>query len=185
VIAVVIAAAVTADRLGVFGVAPPPDRQKYDGRHFRVVRVWDGDTFDLDVPDGREDFTRVRLWGVDTPETNHPDKPPMHFGREATAFTKRLVDGRTVRIELEPGVRPRGKYGRLLAWVYLPDGRLLNEVLVREGYAYADPRYGHHLRKEFRKWQEEAHAGRRGLWQDATNKDLPYYYRDKLLPENR
>jgi len=180
VLAAVAAGLVAADRLGIFGRAPKPDAEKYDGGSFCVARVIDGDTIDLDVPDGRHGTTRVRLWGVDTPETHKDGERPQHFGPEATAATKRLCGGKTVKIKLEAGAKPRDRYGRLLAWVYLNDGRLLNRVLVEDGFAYADPRFGHHLKRQFRSLQDEAMRAGRGLWENVTDADLPYYYKGKL-----
>ncbi|HAU36531.1 MAG TPA: hypothetical protein DCX07_02300 [Phycisphaerales bacterium] len=181
-LALIVAALVALDRAGWFGQLVPPDRERYDGQIFRVLRVIDGDTLDLDAPDAvrNESHTRVRLWGVDTPETKKPHTPSQHFGPEATDFTRRLTLDQDVRIELEPDKWPRDKYDRLLAFVYLPDGRMLNRELISQGYGYADPRFDHHLRGEFRGLQIEAKAARRGLWKDVSKTDLPYYYRDKL-----
>ena len=193
ILAVVLAMLAGADRMGLFDAAPATDqpsrpdaaadRETYDGMRFRVVEAIDGDTFDIDIPDGRWPDTRIRLWGVDTPETHHPDKPrPDHFGPEASRFTRELTLGKTVRIELEPGGQTRGKHGRLLAWVYLPGGRLLNALLVEQGYAYADPRFAHHRMAELRKLQREAIRNKRGLWKDVRPGDLPGYF-DGQLPD--
>jgi micrococcal nuclease len=178
--------------MGLFGTdspavpAVPPteaeDRRNYDGKTFRVVKAIDGDTFDIAPPDWNHDHTRIRLWGVDTPETWHRDgSGPDHFGPEASAFTQKMVLGQDVRIELEPGGgNTRGLHGRLLAWVYLPDGRLLNALLVEKGYAYADPRFAHHRRKELARLQSQARAAGRGLWKDVRPADLPGYFDGKL-----
>ena len=173
---------VLADRLGAFGWAPRPDGEKYHLRTFRVVRVIDGDTLDVDVPDGKWPATRIRLWGVDTPETVHPDRPREHFGSEATAFTRRVADGREVKLELLP-TRTRGNHGRLLAYVYLPGGNMLNELLIEGGYGYADPRFDHPRKRRFRRLQNAARDARAGLWAEATRRDLPYYYRRLRLPD--
>ena len=181
IIAVVAVAAgllIAADRLGVFGRKPADDRDKYHGKTFTVGRIVDGDTVDVDVPDGRYPRTRVRLWGVDTPETKKPNTPVQHFGPQAVAFTRELCLGKAVRLELETARDVRGRHGRILGWIFLPDGRLLNRELVRGGYAYADPRYDHHLKGELRRLQTEARQSRRGLWKDVTRGDLPYYYRE-------
>ena len=83
---------------------------------FTCIRVVDGDTIIL------SNGERVRLIGVDTPETKHPNKPVQYFGKEASAFTKRMVEGKEVTLEY--GQQQRDKYGRLLAYVYLMDGTL-------------------------------------------------------------
>lgn len=123
----------------------------------RCVRVIDGDTI---VLDGGE---RVRLIGVDTPETKDPRKPVQYFGREASAFTKRMVEGRSVR--LERGWERTDKYGRTLAYVFrADDGLLLNAVLLRDGYGHATTRFPHPRMEEFRALERRARGAGRGLW---------------------
>lgn len=177
-----VAGMVLADRTGVFGWAPVPDPVKYDGNSFMVVRVVDGDTLDIDVPDRGRAGTRVSLWGVDTPETVKPNTPVQHFGPEASAFAKGAALGKRVRLELDLR-QPRDKYNRLLAYVFLPDGRMLNRTLIEEGYGYADPRFDHRRRSEFMRLQRVAMKARRGLWKNVRWADLPYYYRDLKLPD--
>lgn len=182
IVATVAFVLILADRSGVFGQARKSDSEKYDGLSFRVTRAIDGDTIKLAVPDRRKRTTTVRLWGVDTPETKKPDTPIQHFGPEAAAFTARQTEGKTVRLELYP-LDTRDRYGRLLAYVYLPDGRMLNRVLVKEGYGLADPRYEHKYKSEFARLQREAIKARRGLWKNATPSDLPYHSRNVKLPK--
>ena len=97
-----------------------------------VDAVVDGDTIDVHIGDRDE---RVRLIGIDTPETHVTDGPPECFGPEASAFTASLLPvGSEVRLERD--IVGRDDYGRLLAYVYLlDDGSLVNETLVRQGYA--------------------------------------------------
>ena len=98
---------------------------KSGGRAAQVERVTDGDTVRL------VGLGRVRLIGVDTPEVFGGAEC---YGREASAFVKRLLPpGRRVRYRV--GVEPRDRYGRLLAYVWLEDGRFLNLLLADEGYA--------------------------------------------------
>ena len=180
--ATLVIALVLADRGGLFGRRPLDDRATYDGATCRVVRVIDGDTLDVDIPDGRYDNTRIRLWGVDTPETVHPDKPTRHFGPEASAMTRQLALDEQVTLQLEPTGRTRDnkEYNRLLAYVILPHGRMLNRVLIAQGYGYADPRYDHQFAADFAKVQQAARTDRAGLWRAVTNDDLPFYYHNKL-----
>ncbi len=173
----VAAALVLADRYGCFGTAPQPDVEKYEGPSFRVQRAVDGDTLVLDVPDADGDPTRVRLLGVDTPETVHPDKPPQHYGPEASRFVKSVTEDREIRMTLDVA-RTRDKYERLLAYVYLPDGRMLNRVLIEEGYGYADPRFRHPLRDEFARLMRQARKEGKGLWKDVRTDHLPEYLRN-------
>jgi micrococcal nuclease len=97
-----------------------------------VELVVDGDTVDVTI-DG--DGERVRLIGIDTPETKRPDTPVECFGPEATAFTQSLLPPDTP-VRLERDVVGRDDYGRILAYVYrVSDGILVNYEIIRQGYA--------------------------------------------------
>lgn len=101
-----------------------------------VVRVVDGDTIIARLGGG--DVERVRLIGMDTPESVKPGVPVQCFALRASAVTKHLLTGR--RVKLVQDVEPRDRYGRLLAYVYRePDGLFVNEELVRRGLARAYP----------------------------------------------
>ncbi len=119
----------------------------------KVRRVVDGDTFHVSV----------RIIGVDTPETRHPRKSVGFFGKEAAAFLRKLIQGKTVRLEL--GRDPVDRYGRLLSYVYLPNGVFVNALLVAEGYARASP-YPPNLKFAdlFRELERKARAARKGIW---------------------
>lgn len=147
------------------------DMGRYDGQTFRVAHTVDGDTIHLDVSDKGKARTVVRLWGVDTPEV-HGVKQPAYFGPQASKFTRSQTTGKQVRVELVPG-RTRDRYGRLLAYIHLPDGTMLNERLVAEGYAYADTQYSHRLRARFVRLEEKARQGKAGLWAGVTVPDMP------------
>jgi len=149
------------------------DFKKYHGKTFTVAKVVDGDTIDIDIPDGKYGHTRIRLWGIDTPETKKPKTPIMYFGPEATEFTKKLALGKQVTVYLDKGNRTRGKYGRLLAYVQLPDGRFLNEVLVAEGFAYADLRFRHSFYYKYEQLEASARRQKKGLWLKVTHDQLP------------
>jgi len=123
---------------------------------FQVTRVIDGDTLLL------SDGDKVRLIGVDTPELYHPLKPVQYFAREASEFTREMVEGRQVRLEYD--CRKRDKYGRLLAYVYLEDGTLLNAEIIRQGYGFAYTKYPFRYLEEFRQNEREARENGRGLW---------------------
>ena len=116
-----------------FGIAgctggTPPDG---DGRA-TVTSVVDGDTIDVEIG-GRTE--RVRLIGIDTPETKKPDRPIECYGPEASEFTTRLLPAGTL-VLIERDVVGRDDYGRLLAYVYRAgDGIFVNYEIVRQGYA--------------------------------------------------
>lgn len=138
------------------GEVPPVDPGSPD-RTYVVERVIDGDTLLLR---GGE---RVRLLGVDTPETVHPRIPVEPFGPEASRYTERRVEGKTVRLGFDKERRDR--YGRLLAYVYV-EGSLLNEELIREGYSEAQLEYPYSnaMKRLFREAEAEARAANRGVW---------------------
>lgn len=96
------------------------------------MRVVDGDTVDIDVLGTRE---RVRLIGIDTPETKKADTPVECYGPEAASYTQSLLPPGTL-VRLERDVEPRDVYGRLLAYVYrADDGTFVNLAIIANGYA--------------------------------------------------
>lgn len=127
-----------------------------------VERVIDGDTV---VLDGGE---RVRLIGVDTPETVHPRKPVERYGKEASEFTRTMVEGRRVRLEY--GTEREDRYGRTLAYVYMEDGTLLNEVIIKYGYGHAYTRFPFSKMDDFREAERSAREDRVGLWRDEEGR---------------
>jgi endonuclease YncB( thermonuclease family) len=156
------------------------DDERYHGRVFDVLRVVDGDTVDLDVADGASPWTRVRLWGIDAPETGGSPGGPMYFGPEAEVRTGELLAGRQVRVELNSS-RTRGKYGRLLAYLYIESTEVdLAESLLEEGYAYADWRFDHPLRSRYKAVERTARANRQGLWRDVSKEQTPVW-RQRIL----
>lgn len=140
------------------GETPRPTAPRSLGEGmYRVERVVDGDTLLLSI---RE---RVRLLGIDTPETKKEGVPVQPWGPEATEFTERFIAGRPVRLTFD---RERvDQFGRLLAYVW-QDGRLLNEELLRAGLARAE--FGFHyspaMKTRFRRAQDEARRERLGIW---------------------
>ncbi len=130
-----------------------------------VVRAVDGDTLTV-RRDGDQEDVKVRMLGVDTPETVDPRKAVQCFGKEASAFTASLVDGKRVRLDADPLADEVDKYGRLLRNVILEDGRDMNALLVQEGYAYAYLSFPlNPVRKaELKRLQSEAEEAKRGLW---------------------
>jgi len=137
---------------------------------FTVSRVVDGGTLKL------SNGEHVRLIGIDTPEsrdnpklrrdstrTGQDVKTIIEQGKKATEFTKKLVEGKQVRLEYD--VQQRDKYGRLLAYVYLEDGTFVNAEIMKAGYAQVmtiPPNVKH--QDLFLKLQKEAREQRRGLW---------------------
>jgi len=149
------------------------DLEKYHGRTFTVVNAIDGDTFDIDIPDGDYEHTRVRLLGIDAPEINSEQFGTMYFAPQAAAATKELALGKPVTVYLDAPNPTRGKYGRLLAYVKLPDGSFLNEAMLTEGLAYADLRFEHSFYNKYKQLESGARSLEKGLWQNITRSQLP------------
>jgi micrococcal nuclease len=192
-----LAAAVVFERSGLWPngqtphvVTPDPvdqgDIARYHDQTFGVVHVVDGDTIDIDVPDlgNGKSKTRIRLWGVDCPEIAHGGQNTMHFGPEATEFAKKTLNGREVQVVLSPK-RTRDRYGRLLAYVFLErGGTMFNELLIEEGYAYADPRFDHHYETRFAAAERRAREAQAGLWSGVKLADMPKWRQKREKKQN-
>lgn len=131
-----------------------------------VSRVVDGDTVEVALTDGSTE--KVRLIGVDTPETVHPTRGEEPYGKQASDFVKEHFAGQLVLLETD--VEERDRYGRLLAYMYLPNGIMVNALLVDEGYAQMatfppNVRYV----EVFHAFQTSAREGNLGLWGLAQN----------------
>lgn len=141
-----------------------------ESRPCRVHRVIDGDTVHVYCNDRKE---KLRLVGIDTPETKHPFKPVEYYGPEASKRAKSLMPKGTM-VWLAYGKRPRrgkkprGKYGRLLAYIFTQDTKMFNAGMVRDGYAFAMRRYPHVYMDRFVKLENKAKAAKRGMWSDLS-----------------
>jgi endonuclease YncB( thermonuclease family) len=154
----------------------PVSRVGFDGLIYRmggsdqlygeVIDMADGDTIEVETQ-GRA--TPVRLIGVDTPETVAPGQPIGCYGKEASAYTKKVLTNRLVRLEIPRIGDSEDAYGRTLAYVYLDtdgDGEyehLYNEDLIERGLARTTD-FSHEHRREFERLREEAEERGAGLW---------------------
>ena len=100
---------------------------------YEVLKVIDGDTIDVNL-DG--EMERIRLIGINTPETVDPRKLVECFSHEASEKAKDILSGKRALLESDPAQGERDKYGRLLRYVFLEDGINFNLLMIREGYAY-------------------------------------------------
>jgi len=171
--AIFVAVALIVCERTIQGPIQGSDRSRYHDRAFRVVHVVDGDTLDIDAPDGDKPKTRIRLWGVDTPELARSGRPEMHFAKAAKEFAEQTLKGEEVNVVLAPE-KSRDKYGRLLAYVFCErGGRMFNEMLLEEGFAYADPRFAHPYKKQFESSEKRARKNAVGLWPGLTLDQMP------------
>ncbi|MEE9252135.1 MAG: thermonuclease family protein [Thermodesulfobacteriota bacterium] len=141
------------------------------GKRVLVTRVVDGDTIYVGRGWRR---TKVRLIGVDTPETVHPEKPIEFYGPEASAFTRLRLKGKWVHLEFEPS-EEYDRYGRMLAYVFSRDGALFNAELIQEGYARIYAASPFRYKREFRSYEREAKEKRLGIW-SSLDETLPVPY---------
>jgi endonuclease YncB( thermonuclease family) len=128
---------------------------------YKVTSFADGDTITVDM-DGTEE--KIRMIGVDTPETHDPRKAVQCFGQAASDYTKQLIGSQPVRLEADPLGTNRDRYDRLLRYVYLPDGRLVEAEIIKGGYGFAYTSFPFGKSDEFRQYETEAKAANRGLW---------------------
>lgn len=141
-----------------------------------VVRVVDGDTVVI-LLNGQEE--KVRLIGVDTPESKNNEKARrdssktgesiseiVKLGKEAAQYTKSILPKGT-KVTVETDVQPRDRYGRLLAYLYLENGEMVNSLIIQNGYAQVMT-IPPNVKYEdlFRKLMKEARENNRGLWKE-------------------
>lgn len=134
-------------------------KQKEQRIKAEVTKVVDGDTFEIELHGKKE---KVRLLLVDTPEMVHPNKPAQPYGKEASDFTKGLLEGKEV--ELERDKVEKDKYGRLLFYAYV-DGKSVQEQLIEKGLARVAV-YQQGLKNEvtYKQIEEEAKNKKVGIW---------------------
>jgi endonuclease YncB( thermonuclease family) len=135
--------------------------------YYRITEFADGDTVTVDM-DGRTE--KIRFIGVDTPETQDPRKPVQCFGKVASDFTRQLIGTSPVRLEADPLNSNRDRYDRLLRYVYLPDGRLVNAEIIKQGYGFAYTSFPMTKADEFKVYEREARDQNRGLWNSCQPK---------------
>lgn len=146
----------------------------------QVVNVVDGDTIDVLIDGSKH---RVRYIGIDTPETVHPTRGVEHYGKEASTRNRELVEGITVYLEKD--VSETDRFDRLLRYVWLEDGTMVNEMLVAEGYAQVstfppDVKYA----EQFLVAQSAAREARLGLWElsGTSSSECDAAYPDVCIP---
>ena len=128
---------------------------------YTVVEVNDGDTIVVDMNGRRE---TIRMIGVDTPETHRPETPVQCFGPQASTYTKNLLSGVKVRLSADPLNTNRDRYDRLLRYVYLPDGQLVQSDLIRKGYGFSYTQFPFGRAIEFDRYERQAKDSKMGLW---------------------
>ena len=133
-----------------------------------VLKVVDGDTLDVNI-DGVK--TKIRVIGINTPETVDPRKSVECFGKEASDKAKSILTGQSVALKNDPTQSDADKYGRFLRYIALPDGSDYGLKMIKEGYAYE---YTYDIpyqrQNEYKAAQKEAENDKVGLWADGICK---------------
>ncbi|RWZ78077.1 MAG: hypothetical protein EOT04_03035, partial [Candidatus Chaera renei] len=162
-----------AGRLGWLPAANLPAIPSAPPGSFRVVSFADGDTISVAM-NGR--IERIRLIGVDTPETAKNGVVGQCYAQAAAAFTRDQIkaDG-SIRLQADPIGDNRDRYGRLLRYVYLPDGSQLNRRLIEEGYGFAYLFFPFSQSADFAAAQNQARQNGKGLWSNCR----PYQKKGK------
>ncbi|HVX56761.1 MAG TPA: thermonuclease family protein [Candidatus Saccharimonadales bacterium] len=149
--------------VGQAGRTAPPAQvlQQDQPGLYSINHFIDGDTVAVDMNGHVES---VRFIGIDTPETHKPDTPVQCYGPQAAAYTKATIGRNRVRLVSDSLSTDRDRYNRLLRYVYLPDGTLLNEQLVRQGYAFYYPYFPFSKSAAFAADEDAAMVAHLGLW---------------------
>jgi len=134
-----------------------------DGSKHKVFNVIDGDTLKLETAEGS---LSLRVIGIDTPETVHPLKPIECGGPEASQKARQLLEGQTVVIHYDPDPNHGkwDKYGRLLAYLDLPDGRDFGLLMITNGLARAYPKYAFSREYPYLAAERTAQQEKAGIW---------------------
>ena len=146
---------------------------------YRVDRVIDGDTIKVFIDDKSE---TVRLIGINTPETVHPEKAVECFGAEASFKLKELLEGRNVYLKEDKTQNNKDKYNRLLRYVYRGDNLFINQWLIENGYAFEFTYEVPYIyQNEFIQAQNKAKIAKLGLWEDGVCDD----FNSSIVQENK
>jgi micrococcal nuclease len=128
---------------------------------YSINHFVDGDTIAVNMNGTVE---TVRFIGIDTPETHKPNTPVQCYGPAAAAHTKTMIGSGKVRLESDPESTNRDRYNRLLRYVYLQNGTLLNKEIVADGYGFYYPYFPFTKSSEFEAAEKSAQATHKGLW---------------------
>lgn len=134
---------------------------------YSINHYVDGDTIVVDMNGTPE---TIRFIGIDTPETHKPNTPVQCYGPAAAAHTQNVIKaaGGKVRLVSDSLSTNRDRYNRLLRYVYLPDGTDVNELNVKEGYAFYYPYFPFSKKDQFKADEQTAMAAKKGLWGHCT-----------------
>jgi micrococcal nuclease len=141
-----------------------------------VTSVADGDTLTVITPNQTK--LRIRMFGIDAPETPEGTKfPGQPYGKEAEAHLKQLVEGKRVKVD----IYQVDQYKRLLSTVFL-DGKDINLAMIEAGLAevYRGPESGNPYKPQYQAAEDAARSGKKGMWVLGDNYESPRAYRKRV-----
>ena len=134
--------------------------------YFKVSSIIDGDTIRV-IINGKSE--KVRLLGIDSPESSDPRKSVQCFAKEATNKLKNLINGKTVKLVIDKTQSDKDKYGRLLRFIYL-NGKDIDAEMIKEGFAFSYKQYPTTKLNEYNKLEKLAREQNKGLWGNCPKK---------------
>lgn len=140
------------------------------GKLYNVVRVIDGDTVEVAINGGES----IRVIGIDTPETVHPNVPDECWGAEASRAATDLLSGQQVRVVFDPSQGKRDRYDRMLAYLDIPGTGDFGEIMLRQGHAEEYTYNSAYARQStYRRVDQQARNADKGLWGACGGTDVP------------
>jgi micrococcal nuclease len=157
----------TQASVGMETYNPAQKLSEVQKKYYKVIRIVDGDTFVVSLS-GKED--KVRMLGINTPESVAKNRPDECFGKEASLKTKELLLGQNVLLEFDITKPKKDEYGRLLIYVFREDGLFVSEELIKIGFAYEYTynREKYKYQKDFKEAEAYAKKNKLGLWSEST-----------------
>jgi len=141
---------------------------------YKVVEVIDGDTIKVEID---KQIETVRLLGIDTPEVLNSYGSEECYGKEASGKAQKLLENKEVYLIPEVLSSDKGKYNRLLRYVFLSDGKFVNAELIKEGYAFNYIYEPFQFMKQFDYLEKQARKNRLGLWGEQCD----YYFNEEPI----
>ena len=149
----------------------------------KVTRIVDGDTIIVELQGKSE---KIRIIGINTPESVDPRRPVECYGKEASTRAKELLYKKTVTLE---NYQERDRHGRVLGYVRMSDGKDFGEIMISSGYAHSFKSYSHSRLATYNKLEKEARSNQVGLWapdaclNDDVTQDILHQERITLIKQ--
>lgn len=154
-------------------------REQSTSGYYKVSKIIDGDTIEIDL-DGKAE--RVRMIGINTPESVDPNRPVECLGKEAALEARKLLEGKQIRLKADISQDDRDKYNRLLRYVWTKEGLFYNLEILKRGlakeYTYQK---AYDYQQEFRAAETAAKNANKGLWSKTACEQQKTIAQPKIL----